>query len=160
MASSVTASIYFLARNDIFNTEKPYSMRYPPTTGLPQSNVIHDERRISVENMREHLEYLKFEDCGFGFITLHSKMAYDDFSQREKIKTIYLKEIAESLKTALGAFHVFILDHVVGFLKLLLRLREAWAIDRFAGATSSPVLSYFDRQRLHLRSTNINGARR
>lgn len=41
-------------------------------------------------------------------------MEYEDFDDEERIKEVYLKEVANCLKTLLGARHVQIFEHTVG----------------------------------------------
>lgn len=71
----LVADTCFLARHPIFDDEKPYSMRYPPETKIPQSNFVRDKRTLRLANMRQHQDSLNFHDVGFGVTSLESKMS-------------------------------------------------------------------------------------
>lgn len=116
MDHSLTADTHFLARHPIFGEEKPYSMRYPPETDIPQSNFMRDKRPLRLANMRQHQDKLNFREVGFGVMSLESEMSYEDFEDDEKLRTIYREEIAIHLKKMLGAAHVLVLDHVVSLI--------------------------------------------
>lgn len=113
MEHSLLIKTHFLARNACFNVEKPYSMRYPPETDIPQSNFVQISQQVRLRDMRQYKDQLNFEDCGFQFMDLQSSMSYKDFEDKTKLKTVYREEIAVNLKKVLGATHVLILDNVV-----------------------------------------------
>ena len=113
MEHSLAISTNFLARDARFDDEKPYSMRYPPETDIPQSNFIQDKQQVRLRDMRQYMDKLSFDDCGFQVMDLQSSMSYQDFKDENKVKTVYREEIAANLKSLLGATHVLVLDHVV-----------------------------------------------
>ncbi|KAL4939105.1 hypothetical protein BDV06DRAFT_225337 [Aspergillus oleicola] len=104
--------MYFLARNDLFAHEKPYSMRYDPGNGIPQANVIRERHELTIRSMRNGGPFL-LNESGFQVINLNSSMAYDDFWDHEKIQAIYLEEVKKAMKDNLGAKHVHVLDYAV-----------------------------------------------
>ncbi|KAF8856694.1 hypothetical protein BDZ45DRAFT_790027 [Acephala macrosclerotiorum] len=110
---AVQTDMYFLARDPVFSSVKPYSMRYPPLRGLPQSNIKRDKRRMRIKNMRSCATLPSFEDCGFGLWNFPSKMTYDDFADPSKVASVYLKEVAGGLRSQMGASWVYIMDFAV-----------------------------------------------
>ncbi|KAI9733661.1 MAG: hypothetical protein M1834_003263 [Cirrosporium novae-zelandiae] len=107
------AAMHFLTRDPLFDSEKPYSMRYPPQGDLPQSNIKREKHLLEIHNMRQRLDDLKFEQCGFGMMNMDSDMSYDDFNDGSKITSVYLQEIGEAMKRTLNAKHVYVIDYAV-----------------------------------------------
>lgn len=106
-------SLYFFARCVEHETVKPYALRYQPDDDLPRTNFVAEKRRIKVHDIRRYQASLDFEKCGFRVLSFHSSMQHDDFHDPEKIKNVYLQELRENLKRALGVSHAYVLDYVV-----------------------------------------------
>lgn len=49
----VEASVHFLARDEVFEIEKPYSLRFPPGGDLPQSNIKREKFKVVMNDMRK-----------------------------------------------------------------------------------------------------------
>lgn len=109
---TIESYMYFLARNDLYETEKPYGVRYKPDEDIPQTNIIMDKQNIHAESMRNGAEY-RLNECGFQVIDFPSKMSYDDFWNHERIQATYLGEVKAALKRELGAKFIHILDYTV-----------------------------------------------
>ena len=106
--------MYYLERTPLYDTEKPYSMRYQPDDGIPQTNFVKTECPITVKSMREPgAGPFRLNECGFQQIELHSQMSYDDFWDNEAVQRVYIQEVKDVLKRELGAKHVFVLDYAV-----------------------------------------------
>ena len=111
---SIQSTMYYLEKLPLYETEKPYTMRYLPEDGIPQSNFQRCEKSISVTNMRwPDVGQFSFDEYGFELIELHSKMSYDDFWDAEKIHNVYVQEVRDSIKKAIGAKFVWVLDYAV-----------------------------------------------
>jgi hypothetical protein len=110
---SVSTPMFFLAQVPLYNEVKPYRLKYLPPSGLPQSNIQLEQHEISIRDVRTLDPGLDLQKDGFAFIPSKSAMNYEDFDDDENIKRIYLKEIAESLKTPLNALRVQIFEHLV-----------------------------------------------
>ncbi|CZT10390.1 uncharacterized protein RAG0_14881 [Rhynchosporium agropyri] len=108
----VESSMYFLARDKFFEVEKPYSLRYPPDEGLPQSNIKRETVKVAIRNMRKG-EPHSLERNGFQVIHIQSAMDYVDFADDELIKTVYLPELQTALLQELGGKHVHVMDFAV-----------------------------------------------
>jgi hypothetical protein len=106
--------MFYLERASRYDTEKPYTMRYQPDEGIPQSNFKKIECPMKAESMRDHgVESFKFNECGFEIIELKSQLSYDEFWDNEKVKQVYIEEVKETLKKELGAKYVHVLDYAV-----------------------------------------------
>ena len=111
----LTTSMYFLKPQELYLTEKPYSLRFVPPETFPRSNIALERHKdVSIVDIRSKVHQLSFEKNGFRIMQLQSKMHYDDFDDEEKIVKIYLREVANKLRDELGAKHVHIFEHTVG----------------------------------------------
>jgi len=110
---TLQTSVYFLKRNNLYNEEKPYSLRFTPPENFPRSNITLEKHDVTIRNIRPKLKTLSFEKDGLTIMNLESRMSYDDFDNEEKLINIYLREVADSLCAFLGAVHVQIFEHTV-----------------------------------------------
>ncbi|KAH7380833.1 hypothetical protein BKA64DRAFT_697825 [Cadophora sp. MPI-SDFR-AT-0126] len=110
--SAVQASLYFLARDELFKTEKPYSLRYPPDGNFPQSNIRRDKFSVTINDIRKG-ESPTLDRNGFQVMHMQSAMCYDDFADEEMIKNVYLPELQNALLKELNGRHVHVMDFAV-----------------------------------------------
>lgn len=111
----VEAGIHYLSRDPIYDTIKPYTMRYQPSDDLPMSNITRKMENTKVYNMRHCLETLRYETCGFQLVTMESQMTYEDFWDFKKIDQIHRPEIERCVKATMKASDVRLLDYGVCF---------------------------------------------
>ncbi|KAK4197148.1 hypothetical protein QBC40DRAFT_267866 [Triangularia verruculosa] len=112
--SNIHSTMWFLERLPLYNTEKPYTMRYNPEDGIPQSNFYKVERPITVKSMRDPLAGpFRLGECGFQLVELNSRLTSDEFWDNEKVQTIYVQEVKDLLKEKFGAKYVHVLDYAV-----------------------------------------------
>lgn len=147
--SAVSARINFLEKDELYDTEKPYTLMVDPgDEHFPRSNFkLHEPADLTIEDVRGRQHEFSIERNGFKLIRLESQMTYDDYDNEEKTLTVYLDEAVEALKTSLGATRVQIYEHVVSP-QVHLRDVTSAEIQSFANAMR---LSQFRRARL----TNI-----
>lgn len=113
-SKTVTTSMYFLQPQQLYATEKPYSLRFVPPEGFPRSNIALERHSdVEIQDIRPSVDKLSFSEHGFKIMPFHSGMKYEDFDDEDKIVRIYLKEIADALRDELGAQHVQIFEHTV-----------------------------------------------
>lgn len=110
------ATMYFLPRDELYKTEKPYTCRYDTEGAFPPTNIRAQNNVVKVLNMRPRLKTLQYEDTGFKLVHLDSEMKYEDYEDRDKIKAIHIPEVEKLLKNETGASHIYALDHVVSAL--------------------------------------------
>jgi hypothetical protein len=111
--SSVTAELHFLARSDEYNETKPYSMRFAPNNGIPQSIIKNETRMTKIRDMRTCQEELNFQSCGFGIMPFTTRMRYEDFEDSDAIRSIYMEELKTMLEDVFHASYVYVIDNVV-----------------------------------------------
>ena len=109
---SIEADMYFLQRDELWETVKPYGMRYY-AEGIAQSNVRREKHRIILKDIRQLTIMPSINIQGFSVMALESRMAYEDFNDYSKIKSVYHQDIVVALKNTLGAKHVFVMDNAV-----------------------------------------------
>ncbi|KAK5459523.1 hypothetical protein LTS15_003651 [Exophiala xenobiotica] len=108
--SHLEADMYFLKRETLYETEKPYGMRYY-ADGVAQSNILRDKHKIVLNDIRKLEEPPSVGVQGFSVMPLESRMTYEDFNDHTKIKSVYHEDLVLALKKNLGAEHVFVMDN-------------------------------------------------
>lgn len=110
---NIESNMYYLESIPLYETEKPYMMRYQPQEDIPQSNFQKCETPMIAINMqRADVGPFKFDECGFELIELHSKMSFDNFYDNSKIQSVYIQEVREGIKKAMSA-KFWVLDYAV-----------------------------------------------
>lgn len=109
--TTIESSMFYLDRVQLYETEKPYSMRYLPED-IPQCNYFKVKHPITVKSMRGSGRF-HIDECGFQLINIHSGLTYDEFWVNEKVQSVYIPEVEKALKSELGAAHVHVLDYAV-----------------------------------------------
>ncbi len=110
------ASIHFLAHNELYRTEKPYSLRYMGEEQVAQTNIELDKHDdIPIHDIRGWEREFSLQKQGFTISRLSSRMQYRDYSDPGQVIAIYLHEVASHLKKLLGARHVQIYEHLVRY---------------------------------------------
>lgn len=110
---NIATHIYFLDRDELYDTVKPYVIRYEMKTDIPPDNIKRLLRPVTVRDLRTFPEKLLFADCGFQVLTLASSMSYGDYEDEEKIKTVHVPEILDRVKEKFSADDVHALEHVI-----------------------------------------------
>ena len=111
----VDAEIYFLSRTKTYDTVKPYTLRYAPDDGFPQTNVERELYTLPIHDMRNDLN-LMYDKCGFKVATMRSRILYEDYDDPDKVESIHQQEVTDCVKESLQASSVEVLDYVVMFL--------------------------------------------
>jgi len=112
MARVVQSNAYFLKRDELYEVEKPYSLRFAPPEGVPGANIKLENHNIDIYDVRGS-RALSFAKDGFAIFDFDSKMKYEDFDDDEAVREIFLLEVANMLKSHLGAQHVQIFEHTI-----------------------------------------------
>ena len=118
MVDVLRSNTHFLKRGSLYDTEKPYSLRFIPPDGFPRANINLERHDIDLHDVRKDKSQLRFGSDGYEILDFNSAMAYRDYDDDEIVKDVLLKEIANLLKSFLGAQHVQIFEHTVRCLDL------------------------------------------
>lgn len=108
----IRSQIHFLKRQDIYDTEKPYTLRFLPPEGFLRANISLEQHSIEIQDIRNETP-LEFERDGVAILNLPSQMSYEDYDDEQKVKEVFLKEVANALKAHLQAQHVQVYEHTV-----------------------------------------------
>lgn len=110
----VTTSVCCLDKLELYNTVKPYELRFFPPSDFPRTNLKYTKYEgIEVEDMRGREDELSVEKNGYTLMKIDVPMEAEDFSDRDKLRSIYLPLVAERLKEHLGASRVQVHDYLV-----------------------------------------------
>lgn len=114
-SSSIKSTMWYLERLPLYETEKPYAMRYEPEDGIPQTNCKKIQYPMTARSMREPgTGPFRLNECGFQTMELRSQLTSDDFWDNDKVQSVYIAEVKEALKRDLGAKYVHVLDYALG----------------------------------------------
>ncbi|KAL8903056.1 MAG: hypothetical protein Q9207_004188 [Kuettlingeria erythrocarpa] len=111
--SDVVTQIFFLDRDELYDTVKPYVIRYDVKTCVPSENIKRSLCPLTVKDLRHVKEQLSFADCGFQVLPLNSSLEYNDFEDEEMIRTVHVPEILGRVRETFRASDVHALEHVV-----------------------------------------------
>ncbi|KAL8795609.1 MAG: hypothetical protein Q9195_001847 [Heterodermia aff. obscurata] len=99
----VETSMHFLARDKLYEHEKPYQLKYEPEKGISNSNLrLEKQEPLKISSIRGREQQFSMEENGFAVLKLDKEIPYDDFSDPAGIRR-YLDVVSENLKTLLGA---------------------------------------------------------
>ncbi len=120
----VETSMNFLARDALYEQEKPYQLRYAAEEGIPTTNLRHEKQHlIKIRNIRGQEQKLSFESNGFAVLKMDDELSYDDFGNPEGIRR-YLEVVSESLRALLGANKVQVYQYTVCLRLCILQTKE------------------------------------
>ncbi|CAI6099913.1 unnamed protein product [Clonostachys chloroleuca] len=110
----LTTTVSCLDRLDIYKRDKPFELRFPAPEGFPQKNMVVSEYTdVKVHDVRGQENQLSLEKNGFFVMKLHQTLEPADFDSTETIRSKYLPQVAEMLKSRLGASRVIVHDYLV-----------------------------------------------
>ena len=112
MGTTIHSCTHFLKRDDLYEVEKPYSLRFTPPEGFSRANIKLERHGIDIQDVRKKKD-LVFDKDGMTVVEIESNMSYDDYDREEIIKSVYLKDVSNFIKRLLGAQHVQIFEHTV-----------------------------------------------
>jgi hypothetical protein len=90
---------------------RPYYYVNEPPTGVAKTNLKEEPHSATVHDVRGKEDAVGLDITGFQFI--RSPSTEKDFTDDDKIKDGYYKEVEELLKKETGAKRVFIFDHTI-----------------------------------------------
>ncbi|KLO08363.1 methyltransferase [Schizopora paradoxa] len=93
------------------DSEPPFTYMLAPPPGRPKHNIGAEPHPAVIHDVRGKEDTVSLDKTGFQFLKHVS--VEKDFLDKERIKTVYYKEVEELLKKETGAKRVFIFDHVI-----------------------------------------------
>ena len=65
MVDTLHSSTHLLKRGALYDTEKPYSLRFTPPEGFPRANINPERHDIDFHDIRQNKQNLDFRRDGF-----------------------------------------------------------------------------------------------
>ena len=107
--------MFFFKRDDLYEHEKPYQLKYVPENGVPATNYLVEKREgIKIVSMRGREDQFSIERNGFTIFKMAQPTPYTDFDNPAGIRA-YLETVVECVKTVLGADRVQVYHYAVCF---------------------------------------------
>ncbi|KAG7006527.1 hypothetical protein G7Y79_00014g037020 [Physcia stellaris] len=107
----VESSMHFLVRDELYNEEKPFQLKFTPEDGVPRSNYRLEKRDcIKIISMRGHEKWLSLEKNGFTVVKMNQETPYTDFETPEGIQA-YFRTVVQSVQALLGADKVQVFSY-------------------------------------------------
>ena len=114
----VETSLHFLTRDKLYESEKPYQLKYTAAKGIPTTNIrLEKKESIKISSIRGQEQRLSFEKNGFTVLKMDNEIPYDTFSNSTSVQK-YLDMVAEQLKVRLCADKVQVYQYTVRLQKL------------------------------------------
>lgn len=121
---SVHATLGLLSHSEIFRHERPYCLKFEAPEGLRRSNIQTEYHERVIEDIRGHEKDFNIDRNGFALVPFHTRMAYEDFENEDKIVAVHMPEVAGVLQRLVGAFRVQIFEYVASASNLILELKR------------------------------------
>ena len=118
MPTDVESELCFLERDDLYQTEKPYCLRFDPLDDISRHNLKLDCKPLHIADARSL--NTDIEKNGFTLTTIQTTLTHDDFADAKKIESTYALEVQNHLKKMFGARHARVIDYNVREFHLLL----------------------------------------
>ena len=114
-SQDVTVTAYFLPKNDLYQTVKPYSLDFE-TEDVPRSNLTAQKvEDLLIKDLRGPEKEYSFEDNGIAVMNLESTMSYEDWNHQQKVQDVYCQELGVCVLNYLQASSIQIFDAQVNF---------------------------------------------
>ncbi|KAJ4142057.1 hypothetical protein NW754_014847 [Fusarium falciforme] len=107
----IKGSLNFLAREPLYDTIKPYSLRFDPPDSTPRHNLVLEPKEITIRDARPLNPTI--EQHGFTLTSFPTKMDRRDFEDHVKIERVYAAELEAHLRNLFQAQHVRVIDYAV-----------------------------------------------
>ncbi|PIA95728.1 hypothetical protein CB0940_10833 [Cercospora beticola] len=112
MPGDVQTETYYADRDEKFRSEKPYELKFVPSENFPLTNMNwsrYDD--INVTDIRGYEDQYSPVEHGFQLSTMKTTLEYGDFDDPVKIEQVYMKEVADCLRSKLDAARVLAFDY-------------------------------------------------
>lgn len=109
----VRAETLFLARDELYATEKLYCLQEPSGV-LPRTNVKPDKiNDLLIRDLRGKEHEYTFNEQGFAVMEMESALSYEEFSDPQRVEDIYLEELGTCLLRYFKGDSIQFFDRVV-----------------------------------------------
>jgi hypothetical protein len=111
---TVTVSMNFLTRDELYQEERPYLLIYEPPEGFPKTNIrLEKHRDLELEDIRGRENQFCVASDGFEILKIKTSLPRESFDDEQLVKDVYLREAADAVRTMFGAQKVQIFEHLL-----------------------------------------------
>lgn len=111
----VESWMYFLKKDPKYDVERIYELRrQKPTAEVPRTNMLLEKvEGVQIHDVRG--QECSFSTTGFFLLDMDTKLAAEDFNERNKVVGTFLPQLADAIKAKLNASRVllFTFDQVL-----------------------------------------------
>jgi len=111
--NNTTAEVYFHSRDEIYEVEKPFLLRYEAGPRDIKTNINKEKHCIEIHDLRGLEDEITLSGCGITPIAMQSQLDYDDFASVDKVQHVYVSEVVKALQELFNASHVHVFDSVL-----------------------------------------------
>ncbi|KAJ8133602.1 hypothetical protein O1611_g19 [Lasiodiplodia mahajangana] len=130
--AATEGTLTFFERGSWPAHERPYELLFlPPDSSFPVSNYrVIQVPDVPIYDLRPLKDTLSLDREGFLMANINTRMEYEDYFDREKLKTIYIPEIKIFLKRKLGVKAIYVHECVI---------RQSDGKGRHSGSFGQPI---------------------
>ena len=109
------ANMPFIRKNSLYSTEKAYNADVF-TANISPSNVKTEMiRDIQITDLRPHKDSFCFNQHGFEILNFTSSLDPADWSDQQKVESVYCRELGQMMKKHLGASAIQVFETQVNW---------------------------------------------
>lgn len=113
-ALDVETRLFFLQKDELYKTQKPYSIKYTPHGDIPQNNIKGMAGNgIVIRDLRPEQDALDILRHGMQIVRLPQVMPYEDFADRDKVLSTFFPDVQRCLADLFGTDNVLIHEYLV-----------------------------------------------
>lgn len=110
----IQGRMIFLARDERYQKEKPYSLRYNPLEDDITENIERETiDDVQMLDIRDLPEQPTFDKNGFTICPLYSQLGYQDWFKDDLVRKTFFPEVCRALEGLFGSCNVQIFEYRV-----------------------------------------------
>ena len=93
-SKDVRTTLYYLRRDDLYHTVKPYSLEFDSKMIARSNFKTHKAKDVLIEDVRGKEHEFSFNKHGWAIVEMQSAMTYNDFGYQDRVDEIYCQELS------------------------------------------------------------------
>jgi hypothetical protein len=112
-SQDVHSSIWFLAKDELYATVKPYTLAFTPDSAIPRENITREEKSKNISDIRAHLDEIIFDRNGFMVLEMPEHPEAVDWDSKMSVEKEFYPAVTASIEDAFPGASCIILHHQV-----------------------------------------------